>query len=93
MKRYKYVINNKGILRSSVDPNFVYIIGETALANITDVYSGIYCFNDYGIEQVSEKTKRDFVLLELEVKEQDLLRQESETVFVYKKVEVIKIIN
>lgn len=91
---YKYVIQKEnGELVSNIDNEFKYNIGKIISCDIKNNYSGIYCFYKNGIKGVSSRTKKDFILLELEAREKDLLRQESDRVIVFKSVKPLRIVN
>lgn len=92
---YKFVEERDGQFFSPSSPVrgiFEYRFNEYIQANKTNDAWGIYCFYREAIRSVSKFTKRDFTLIELEVSEEDLLRNESERVCVFKGVTPIRVI-
>jgi hypothetical protein len=87
---YKYVQRDGNKFCSVGNPNFKYELNQYTVAELTNKYSGIYCFNRNGVNGVSKDTKRDFILLELHVTEDDFIRDEGLKVSVFRGVTPIR---
>lgn len=83
---YKFARKESNGFSSIGVPDFKYIFGQYTEAEIIKKGSGIYCFYKHAVHSVSEFTKRDFSLLELEADKTDLIRNEGDRVCVFKAV-------
>jgi transcriptional/translational regulatory protein YebC/TACO1 len=93
LRVYKFVDRKDDQLVSVGVNSFVYELGTYTECEIKNNGSGIYCFYKHGVNGVWKKTKEEFILIELEVDENDLIRNEGEKVCVFRAVTPIRIVD
>ncbi len=81
---YKFVERDCDNYQSVGVSHFKYILNQYTQAVMNHPSSGIYCFYKTSVNKVHWHTKRDFILIELQVKEEDLLRIEEGDVCVFR---------